>query len=135
MKSTTLTLCALALTAVAFTGAQAQNTRAEVKAEVRAGAASQPKGEMSTPNQDKGAVPKPSIVSRETVKSEARAARKDGKIVEGQRSVVNQGSGHLKRQPSNTSRAAVKAEVAASGGTTSRGDPTMLDMSKGITKP
>ncbi|MDO9092844.1 MAG: hypothetical protein Q8R98_09500 [Rubrivivax sp.] len=135
MKTTNLLICALALTTLAWTGAQAQNTRAEVKAETRAGAASQAKGELSTPNQDKGSAPKPSVESRDAVKSEAKAARKDGKLVDGQRSPANQAKGPAPRMPSDTTRAAVKAEAAASGGATSQGDRTKLDMSKGVTKP
>ena len=51
------TLALSMLSVLAATGAQAQNTRAAVKAEAVGAAASQPKGELSVPNQDKGAKP------------------------------------------------------------------------------
>jgi hypothetical protein len=86
-------------------------TRAQVKAEAVAAAASKPKGEMSTLNQDKGMQPSTSNTTRAAVKAEAIAAA--ASKPKGEMSTPNQDKG-MRPRASNTTREAVKAEIAGS---------------------
>lgn len=138
MKFKTTLICALALSALAATGVQAQNTRAEVKAEaVAATAANKPMGEMSVVNQDKASKPMGSNTSRAAVKSDARAAVVAGEVAVGEQSTPRQGKKPAARMASNKSRAQVKAEAAAANkaGGLSRGEASVVGQDKGGIKP
>ena len=127
-------ICALALSALAATGVQAQNTRADVKSDVGAG---QPKGELSTPNQDKGRAPMASDTSRAAVKSEAQRARAAGEVAVGEQSTPRQGKKPAPRMASEKTRAQVKAEATAANkaGGLSRGEQSTPPQDKGGVKP
>ena len=75
---TTSALFALAFSAFAVSGVQAQTTREAVKAEAAAAAPTKASGEMSVANQDKGAKATPSNTSRASVKADAKTARTAG---------------------------------------------------------
>ena len=127
-------ICALALSALAATGVQAQTTPAQVKPDVAAG---QPKGELSTPNQDKGRAPMPSSTSRTAVKSEAERARAAGEVAVGEQSTPRQGKKPAPRVASEKTRAQVKAEATAANkaGGLSRGEQSTPPQDKGGVKP
>lgn len=114
--------------------AQAQNTRAEVKADAAFGKANQPVGQMSVPNQDKGMAPKPSAVSREEVKAETLAAEKAGTIVKGEQSTPRQGKKPPHRRSSTETRAHVKSHTSDSNKQPT-GQASQKDQDKGVTKP
>lgn len=137
MTFKTSVICALALTALAATAVQAQTTREEVKAEARGATATQPKGELSVRNQDKGARPMGSVTTRADVKSDTKAARANGEIATGEQSTPRQGKKPAKRTASNKSRAQVKAEAAATtkSGGQSRGEASVVGQDKGGIKP
>lgn len=138
MTFKTSVICALALSALTVTTAQAQTTtRAAVKAETAGGAASQPKGEMSVANQDKGAKPMASETSRAAVKSDAQAARAAGTVPMGEQSTPRQGKKPPVRTSSDKSRAQVKAEAAATNkpGAKPRGESSVVGQDKGGIKP
>ena len=133
-------ICALAmttLTALAATGAQAQTTRAAVKADAIGAVPSQPKGELSTPNQDKGTKPMASTTTRAAVKADAQSARAAGEVAVGEQSTPRQGKKPAPRTASNKSRAQVKAEAAAAtkAGGLSRGEQSVPGQDKGGIKP
>ena len=137
-KTTLIGVFALTtLTALAATGAQAQNTRAAVKAEAVGAAASQPKGELSVPNQDKGTKPMASTTTRAAVKADAQAARAAGEVAVGEQSTPRQGKKPAPRMASEKTRAQVKAEAAAANkaGGLSRGERSVPDQDKGGVKP
>ena len=133
----TSVICALALTALAATAVQAQTTRAEVKAEARGTTATQPKGELSVANQDKGARPMGSVTDRADVKAETKAVRANGEIARGEQSTPRQGKKPAPRMASKESRAQVKAEAAAAtkAGGLSRGEASVVGQDKGGIKP
>lgn len=137
MTFKTSVICALALSALTVTAVQAQTTRAEVKADTAGGAATQPKGDLTLPNQDKGAKPMASATSRAAVKSDAQSARAAGEVAVGEQSTPRQGKKPAQRPPSNKSRAQVKAEAAAAtkSGTLSRGEASVVNQDKGGIKP
>ena len=137
-KTTVIGALALTtLTALATTGAQAQNTRVAVKAEAVGAAASQPKGELSTPNQDKGAKPMASATTRAAVKVDAQAARAAGEVAVGEQSTPRQGKKPAPRMAAEKTRAQVKAEAAAANkaGGLSRGEQSVPGQDKGGVKP
>ena len=138
MKFKTTLICALALSALAATGVQAQTTRAAVKAEAAAVAADKkPMGEISVADQDKGRKPMASNTSRAAVKAETRAAVAAGEIATGEQSTPRQGKKPAARTASNKSRAQVKAEAAAANkaGGLSRGEASVVGQDKGGVKP
>ena len=140
MTFKTTVLCAVALTtltALAATGAHAQNTRAAVKADAVGAAASQPKGELSVPDQDKGKKPMASTTTRAAVKADAQAARAAGEVAVGEQSTPRQGKKPAPRMASEKTRAQVKAEAAAANkaGGLSRGERSVPDQDKGGVKP
>lgn len=134
-KSTVI--CALALSALAATGVQAQNSRAAVKAEAVGTAASQPKGELTTPSQDKGRAPMASNTTRAAVKAEAQRARAAGEVATGEQSTPRQGKKPAPVMASEKTRAQVKAEAAAANkaGGLSRGEQSSPPQDKGGIKP
>jgi hypothetical protein len=84
-------------TATTTTGASVES-RAAVKADAKAArqdpAASNPIGQRTTANQDKGHKPAPSVESRAAVKADAKAAKQEGnKPPEGQQSTKDQHKG------------------------------------------
>ena len=96
---------------------------------------SPPSGQRSTPNQDKGSMPKESVESRAEVKADAKAARADpaASMPVGQRSTKNQDKGH-KPAPSAEMRSDVKADSKAaktSGGDKPEGQESVKDQNKG----
>jgi hypothetical protein len=93
--------------------ANAQTTRADVKADAVATKASQPMGEMSVPNQDKGMKRLPHTKARAEVKAEARTAERAGRIPQGEQSTASQGKKPIHRTASTTTRAEVKADAKA----------------------
>jgi hypothetical protein len=143
LKAQTMTfktnlICAAALIAFGAFNAQAQTTRAAVKAEAATDAASKPMGEMSVPNQDKGSKPMASNTTREAVKADTQAARAAGTIPQGEQSTPRQG----KKPPMRTSeksRAEVKAEAVQAnkeGAGLSRGEQSVPGQDKGgVAKP
>ena len=137
MTFKTSVICALALTALAATAVQAQPTRVEVKAEAVGAASTQPKGELSVANQDKGAKPMASVTTRADVKSDTKAARANGEIAMGEQSTPRQGKRPAQRTSSNKSRAQVKAEASAAtkSGGLSRGEASVVGQDKGGIKP
>ena len=137
MTFKTSVICALALTALAATAVQAQTTRAEVKAEAVGAASTQPKGEMSVANQDKGAKPMASVTTRTDVKSDTKAARANGEVATGEQTTPRQGKKPAPRTASEKSRAQVKAEarVATKSGTLPRGEASVVGQDKGGIKP
>lgn len=136
---TSTALLALAFSALAVSGLQAQTTREAVKAEAAATATTKPGGEMSVTNQDKGSKPMPSATSRDTVKTDAKTARAAGQIPSGEASTVNQGKKPAARRTAATSksRADVKSEAAAAtkGGGLSRGESSVPNQDRGGVKP
>ena len=97
-----------------------------------------PGGQLSTPNQDKGSTPTPSVESRANVKSETAAAKAAASIPQGQQSTANQGKKPtLSTKPTENSRAEVKAEAAAANkaGTNPKGQESVKDQNKGGIKP
>ena len=94
-------------------------------------------GERSTPNQDKGSKPMPSVESRAEVKAETLAAKAAASIPQGQQSTATQGKKPIKAGASENSRAEVKAEAAAANkaGTTPKGQESVKDQNKGGVKP
>ena len=137
MTSKTSLICALALTAFAASAVQAQTTREAVKAEAVGTAATQPKGELSVVNQDKGAKPMASVTTRADVKADTKSARAAGEITTGELSTPRQGKKPLPRRASNTSRAQVKAEAvtATRSGGLSRGEATAPEQTRGGNRP
>lgn len=137
MTFKTSVICALALTALAASAVQAQTTRAEVKAEAVGAASTQPKGEMSVANQDKGAKPMASNTTRAVVKSDTKAARANGEVATGEQTTPRQGKKPAPRMASNKSRAQVKAEASAAtkSGGLSRGEASVVGQDKGGIKP
>lgn len=142
LKAETMTfkrsmICALALSALAVSAAEAQTTRAAVKAEAAVAAANQPKGELSVANQDKGVRPMPSNTSRAAVKVEARRARAAGEIAVGEQSMPRQGSRPARRPASDKTRAQVRSEAVAANksGVVSRGEASVVGQDKGGIRP
>lgn len=137
MTFKTTLICALALSALAATGVQAQTTRAAVKGEAVTAAASAPKGQMSVADQDKGAKPMASNTSRAAVKSEGQSARAAGEVATGEQSTPRQGKRPPVRTTSEKSRAQVKADAAAAAkaGGLSRGEASVPGQDKGGVKP
>lgn len=132
-------LCAAALSALAMAPlAQAQqNNRADVKAGATAAAASgATKGELSTPNQDKGMKPRASAETRADVKAQAAAANKASGPAG-----VGETSGTQGKKPmpmaGAESRAQVKAEAAAAvkDGKLPKGEASKKDQDRGGSKP
>ena len=139
MNFKTSLLCTLVLSAVSLTAAQAQTSRAAVKADAIANAASEPMGQRSTPNQDKGDAKRGmgSTTSRDAVKSDAKAARAAGTIAMGEQSTPAQGKKPATRPTSTESRAEVKADAATAKrtGKDVQGQLSQKDQDKGVTKP
>lgn len=135
LKSTVI--LALAMSAMAGANVQAQTTRAAVKSEAIAAAASEPKGEMSTTNQDKGNKPMASTTTRAAVKADAKSARAAGEIATGEQSTPRQGKKPAVRSAGEKSRAQVKSEAAdaAKTGGLSRGEQSVPGQDKGGAKP
>lgn len=136
MTFKTSVICALALSALTVTAVQAQTTRAAVKADTAGGVATQPKGELTVPNQDKGAKPMTSANSRTAVKSEAQSARAAGEVAVGEQTTPRQGKKPAQRPSSNKSRAEAKSDAAAAtkSGTLSRGEAS-VNQDKGNMRP
>ena len=130
-------LFALVLSALAATSSHAQTTRTAVKSEAIAAAASEPKGEASVPNQDKGTKPMASTNSRAEVKAEGQRARAAGEIAVGEQSTPAQGKKPVVRNKSEKSRAEVKSEAAKDmkAGGLSRGEQSVPGQDKGSPKP
>ena len=137
MTFKTSVICALALSAWAVTAAQAQTTRDAVKAETAGAAATQPKGELSVANQDKGSKPMPSNTTRAAVKADAQSARASGDVAVGEQSTPRQGKKPPVRTSSEKSRAQVKREAAAAtkSGAVPRGEASVVGQDKGGIKP
>jgi len=92
-----------------------------------------PKGQLSTPNQDKGARPAgPSAESR----SDVKAAVDSASMAKGEQSTPNQGKKPPKRNASEESRAEVRSEAAAANkaGSNPKGQESVKDQNKGGTK-
>jgi hypothetical protein len=134
---TSSALCALAFSALAVSGLQAQTNRDATKADTSVTTLPKPAGEMSVANQDKGSKPMPSTVSRDAVKSDAKGARAAGQIPSGEASTANQGKKPATRRTEGESRAKVKAEAAtaASAGGLSRGQSSVPNQDRGGIKP
>ncbi len=111
---------------LALTAAQAQTT-----ADTKAG------GELSVANQDKGAKPMASQNSRETVKAQAKAARADGTIINGEKSTREQGAKPATPKASTKTRAQVRSEAiqARKDGEIESGQRSIKDQDKGGVKP
>ena len=137
MNTRTFTLSAIAalvLAASGVTSAVAQPARAAA-ADTSASGAKQPKGELSTPNQDKGTTRQMNTQSRQTVKDEAKAANAAGTIPKGEQSTPSQGKTPT-RPMSSASRANVKSEAAAANksGMEPKGELSVKDQDKGGSK-
>lgn len=94
-------------------------------------------GEASVPNQDKGAKPMASQVSRDSVKSQAKTARADGTIVSGEKSTRAQGAKPTTATSTTKTRAQVRAETARArkAGEIQTGQRSTKDQDKGGVKP
>jgi hypothetical protein len=132
MTTMQTTLKTLAVGAVALLGLgtiNAQTARTEV-------APSQPKGELSVPNQDRGMKPQAPVESRAGVKADALAAERAASIPKGEQSTARQGKAPVARTGSTTTRADVNAEAAAANqaGTIPRGQSSVEGQDKGGVK-
>ncbi len=94
-------------------------------------------GEASIPNQDKGAKPMASQVSRDSVKAQAKTARADGAIVSGEKSTRAQGTKPATATQATKSRTQVRAEAARArkAGEIETGQRSVKDQDKGGIKP
>ena len=117
---------------VVLTSAHAQTSTGAVAApDTKVG------GEASVPNQDKGAKPMASQVSRDSVKADAKAARADGTILSGEKSTRAQGAKPNMQARSTKTRAQVRAEAARArkAGEIETGQRSIKDQDKGGVKP
>ncbi len=131
-----IAIVAAALAVLSLPAAQAA-TRAEAQAsDAMSSAPKTVTGQRSMPDQDKGPTAKPSVESRESVKSQAVAAEAAGSIPRGQQSVAGQGKKPSKPHSEN-SRAAVQADAASAvkAGTIPKGESSQKDQDKGVMKP
>lgn len=122
-------IAAAAASLIALTAVQAQTT-------TTAPGDTKAAGELSVPNQDKGAKPMASQNSREAVKAQAKTARADGTLPTGEKSTRAQGSKPATPQASTKTRAEVRAEGirARKAGETATGQRSIKDQDKGGVK-
>lgn len=92
-----------------------------------------PKGQLSTPNQDKGA--RPAGASAES-RADVKAAVDSASMAKGEQSTPNQGKKPTMHKPSEESRAEVKSEaqVANKAGSAPKGQESVKDQNKGGVK-
>jgi hypothetical protein len=106
-------------------------------AHAQTGSNTAPKGQLSTPNQDKGSTPRASVESRAEVKADVAAAKAAASMPQGQQSTANQGKKPMAAKPSDNARSDVKAEASAANkaGTMPKGQESVKDQNKGGVKP
>ena len=92
-----------------------------------------PKGQLSTPNQDKGA--RPAGASTES-RADVKAAVDSASMAKGEQSTPNQGKKPVKRTGSEESRSEVHSEAAAANksGENAKGQESVKDQNKGGVK-
>jgi hypothetical protein len=123
MKTKTFPMLSAAVAALALLGSAQAQTATDTT----------PKGQLSTPNQDKGARPAgPSAENRADVK----AAVDSASMAKGEQSTPNQGKKPPKRTGSEESRAEVRSEAAAANKAASgpKGQESVKDQNKGGVK-
>lgn len=136
-------LGAAVLAAASLTAAQAQTGTTSTSTSASTGtgtsitpSAGVPKGQLSTPNQDKGYTPRPSLETRADVKADTAAAKGTGSLPQGVQSTPEQGKKPKSAKTGQNSRAEVKAEAAAANraGTSPKGEESVRDQNKGGVK-
>lgn len=137
MKFKLSILSAAVLAAASLSVAQAQPGAGSTGPSTMPSTTATKGGERSTPNQDKGAMPRSSLETRAEVKAETAAAKAAASVPQGQQSTARQGKKPTKTHGSQNARADVKADAIAAkkAGTAPAGQESVKDQNKGGIKP
>lgn len=133
MNTKLATITAACCAAFAFSAAHAQTSPPSY-------AGSQAKGELSTPNQDKGARPSGgSVTTRSEVKSDTDAAKKKAgvPITQGEASTPGQHKGPMAAAsgPARQASGAMSGGAAPKDGSITRGERTLPESRTGTPRP